>query len=186
MTKYVNAIIKIPLEIVKGEISESYSDCATFSFEWIDEIPQKQNFSQSEIIKQLYCFLKNKQYIPNIDATNDPVSAPVPRVQPSETIEDESDNDSNSTISYIEESDDDNDEVVIDSIGQIEDVTEEPVKMESLMDIMNIFIKREDLTTRKKPKNSSFKKRSKRKSHRAYTAKNYDDTEEDIPVEQVL
>jgi len=168
MKKFVNAIIRIPLEIVNGEINQSYSECATFSFEWIDKIPQKQNFSQAEIIKQLYSFLKNCKQDES-------------RVLSLSTTQSIEDDDDDSTLSYIEESDDDDD--VYTSIGQdvpgmIEDVTETPVKMDSLMDIMNIFIKREDLTTRKKPKNSSFKKRSKRKSHRAYTAKNYDETED--------
>lgn len=59
------------------------------------------------------------------------------------------------------------------------------------MDIMNIFIKREELLHRKQPKNSSFKKRTMSKSCKSYTMKNYDDstTEEDaetvpLPMEQ--
>jgi hypothetical protein len=227
MAKFVNAIIKIPLEIVNGEISASHSDCASFSFEWIDKIPQKRNFTQSEIIKQLYAFLSELPKQPSIEeslnisnppaSTNEPIQTPtqeefttpfhidsalnasndVNNTMYNEAeddasfseleleIQNDKESDDDSTISYIEESDDD------DSIGQntnhqIEDVTEEPVKMDSFMDIMSIFIKREDLTTRKKPKNSSFKKRSKRKSHRAYTAKNYDETEEHLQVDQHL
>ena len=207
MKKFVNAIIRIPLEIVNGEINQSYSECATFSFEWIDKIPQKQNFSQAEIIKQLYSFLKNREYKSSdpiqesnkVDLVVDTHKEEESNHNENESIhkeeniemddvsmyedkeEEEESNDTASTISYIEESDDDS--VYISPIRQnekmvIEDVTETPVKMDSLMDIMNIFIKREDLTTRKKPKNSSFKKRSKRKSHRAYTAKNYDETED--------
>jgi hypothetical protein len=220
MAKFVNAIIKIPLEIVNGEISASHSDCASFSFEWIDKIPQKRNFTQSEIIKQLYAFLSESPKPPSIQeslnisnppaSTNESIQTPTQEeftpfhidsalnasndvnnamynegeddasfseLELELEIQNDKESDDDSTISYIEESDDD------DSIGQntnhqIEDVTEEPVKMDSLMDIMSIFIKREDLTTRKKPKNSSFKKRSKRKSHRAYTAKNYDETDQ--------
>jgi len=188
MKKIINAIVKIPIEIVNNEIHKSHSDLAQFSFEWIDEIPKKK-MSQTELLKELHNFIVN----------------PPHPIHSQETVKEDDnssieDMDDDSTIGHLEmdEPDEEKEKEKEKEKEEEKDEEEEGEKEpqdayspDNLMDIMNIFIKREELVHRKKPKNSSFKKRSKRKSCKSYTMKNYDDstTEEDVepvplPMEQ--
>jgi hypothetical protein len=96
----------------------------------------------------------------------------------SSSIEEEEENDS-SSIEEEEENDssEDHEECILyDNTTKKEG---EPSKKEEnindIMDIFSIFIQPEELNKKKKPKNTSFKKKRRNKSNKRYTAKQYED-----------
>jgi len=184
--KYIEAIIRIPIEIQppdgKLEIHMNY---ASVDFEPLLLLPTKK--TEKNLIREK---LGNIQKLLLSELSNTKPTVINNELQKSQELEkEEEENDSSSSdeeeendSSSIEEeeendSSEDHEECILyDNTTKKEG---EPSKKEEnindIMDIFSIFIQPEELNKKKKPKNTSFKKKRRNKSNKRYTAKQYED-----------
>lgn len=185
--KYIQAIIKVPIEVLDNGSYETHMNYTSVDFAPLDSLPLVKT-SKEDILKRLR-IIKDTVQQPQESILYDHSSDEEEDTNSDiESYRSDSSISSRTSISRLSEnssieSDDEDSTVGEDEIESLYDPTEEsPPVLESppqkpddqinnLMDIFNLFIQPGEIVKKNKPKNISFKK--KRHNNKRFTARTY-------------
>jgi len=193
MKKYIQAIIKVPIEVLENGSYNPHMNYAMVDFAPLDALPFEKT-SKDSILEKLRIIKSGSQTI-------DKKEEKIEENQENEKNQEEKEEKEEEDISYSSESSfigsDEDSSLELDSRTSTIDSESEEIEIEeededssieedrkpilikenkeneinNLIDIFNLFIQPDEMTKKKKPKNITFKK--KRHNNKRFTARVY-------------